>query len=76
LDDPAASALLSGPSALRQCTATDVLRTIAVRFHLSSKSPLKYEIAARQPQHLVYREDDYLQDVDAGGTLAISSTGT
>ncbi len=33
-----------------------------------TRGPLKYEIAARERQHLVYWEDDYLQDVDARGT--------
>jgi hypothetical protein len=34
----------------------------------SSWCPLKYEIAARERQHLVYWENVYLQDVIARGT--------
>jgi hypothetical protein len=37
---------------------------------------LKHEIAAREHQHLVCRLKDYLQDIDARGTLAISSTAS
>jgi hypothetical protein len=37
--------------------------------------PLKNEIAAREYHHLVSCHGDYVQDIDARGTLAPSSTG-
>jgi hypothetical protein len=35
---------------------------------MALRDPLKKETAARERQHLVYSEEDFLQDVDARGT--------